>query len=204
MTVGIILIVGAVCLTVYNIYDSGRADKAADMVMDELKSMITAKPEVTTQAPSGGEVGEHEGETPDYVTYPEMPMPTVTVEERRYIGYIEIPALGLTLPVAGEDWDYAILAKTPCLYSGSVYTDNAIIAGHNYTSHFGRLTRLPKGAVVNFVDAAGNVFFYEVAWTETIVETDIEGMESGDDWDMSLFTCNYAGDKRFTVRLVRR
>lgn len=105
--------------------------------------------------------------------------------------------------MAGEKWDYSILDKTPCLYSGSVYKNNAIIAGHNFTAHFGRLSNLPKGALIRFTDVPGNVFEYEIGWTELIEETDTQGMTSGEDWDLTLFTCNYGGDKRYTVRCIK-
>lgn len=211
MIAGAILIAGAIALAGYNFYDSSKAEKASDAVMNELVALIeqNSKEQETEKLPedhTDPDESTHAGEEtdpPEHVAYPDMSMPTVIINGRSYIGYVEFPTLNLVLPVAGEKWNYDYLAETPCLYKGSVYKDSAIIAGHNYTAHFGRLDNLQKGAAVKFVDAKGNVFQYEVGWTELIDETDVEGLTGGDDWDMTLFTCNYSGDKRYTLRLIK-
>lgn len=211
MLVGILLFIGAGTLTVHNVHDSNRASEAADAVMSELLVAVAAKKDVEIMSHPMNEVyipddkkpDDKKEETPEYVVYPEKSLPTVEIEGQRYIGYIEFPSLGLILPVAGEEWSYEALDKTPCLYSGSVYTDNAIIAGHNYTAHFGQLSRLSKGDEVIFTDVEGNVFRYELSWTETINENDSEAMHAGDDWDLTLFTCNYTGNRRYTLRCIR-
>ena len=208
MLVGILLFIGAAALTVYNVYDSNRASEAADEVMSELLLAVGTKKDKDAETTSQlmNEVyipDDKKEEAPEYVVYPEKSLPTVEIKGQRYIGYIEFPDLGLILPVAGEEWSYEALDKTPCLYSGSVYTDDAIIAGHNYTAHFGPLSRLSKGSEVIFTDVEGNVFRYELSWTETINENDSDAMHAGDDWDLTLFTCNYTGNRRYTLRCVR-
>ena len=53
-----------------------------------------------------------------------------------------------------------------------------------------------------FTDLEGNQMFYEVREIYTVAATDIEGMiDSG--YDLSLFTCNYGGKARVTVRCDR-
>jgi sortase A len=53
-----------------------------------------------------------------------------------------------------------------------------------------------------FTDLEGNQLFYEVREIYTVAATDIEGMiNSG--YDLSLFTCNYGGKARVTVRCDR-
>ena len=135
---------------------------------------------------------------PEYVKNPEMEMPTVEVNGQECVGMIEIPALGLKLPVISE-WSDAKLKKAPCRYSGSAYLKNMIIAGHNYRTHFSGIKRLNPGDSVVFTDADGNVFSYEVAEIETVGGYDIEKMEAGD-WDLTLFTCTNKGKARAAVR----
>lgn len=60
------------------------------------------------------------------------------------------------------------LRKGPCRYAGSAYTNNLVIAGHNYRQHFGPIRNLSYGDVVRLVDMDGNVFRYEVVDMETI------------------------------------
>ena len=85
---------------------------------------------------------------------------------------------------------------------GSAYTDDLIIAAHNYTRHFGNLKNLEPGDRIIFTDVDGNVFSYEVILRETLMPTAIEEMESGD-WDLTLFTCTIGGAYRVTVRCQR-
>ena len=86
----------------------------------------------------------------------------------------------------------------PCRYAGNLY-DGLIIAGHNYVSHFKKLSQLAPGDAVRFTDVDGNVWEYTVTTTEIISGYDVEGMEEGD-WDLTLFTCTYGGQDRVTVR----
>ena len=135
---------------------------------------------------------------PEYKKNPEMEMPTVEVNGQECVGMIEIPALGLKLPIISE-WSDAKLKKAPCRYSGSAYLKNMIIAGHNYRTHFSGIKRLNPGDSVVFTDADGNVFSYDVAEIETVGGYDIEKMEAGD-WDLTLFTCTNKGKARAAVR----
>ena len=45
----------------------------------------------------------------------EPAMPTVQIDGYDYIGYLELPTVGLTLPVM-ESWDYDRLKLAPCRY----------------------------------------------------------------------------------------
>lgn len=119
-----------------------------------------------------------------------------------FIGYLEIPKLKLTLPVMA-DWNYDKLNISPCRYSGSLLTDDLVIAAHNYSSHFGNIYRLEKGDKVNFTDSSGNMYSYEVVLTDTLNPVEINKMTSGE-YALSLFTCNWTGTARVTVRCNRK
>lgn len=185
--VGLLLFAAALALISYNVYDANRAEKASDAVMKILTSQVEKNMETTEQ---------------DYISYPNMEMPTVLINGERYIGYVEIPDLNIKLPVANE-CNLTKLKTSPCLYSGSVYLDNMVIAAHNYSKHFGKLKNLPIGSKIIFTDAAGNVFEYEIGWVETLEDNDKEGMISAEDWDLTLFTCTYGGEKRYAFRCLK-
>lgn len=125
-------------------------------------------------------------------------MPTVKVGGYDCIGVLSIPALGLELPVL-TDWSYAKLKKAPCLYYGSYYEKDFVIAAHNYKSHFGRLSTLKKGDVVIFTSADGVARYYEVALLETLPKNATEEMITSG-FDLSLYTCTLGGGSRVTVR----
>ena len=122
-------------------------------------------------------------------------------EGNGYIGLLEIPALGLSLPVMSE-WSYQNLKLAPCRYSGSAYTGNFTIASHNYSTHFGPIGGLSAGDSITFTDMQGNRFAYEVQVVETLEATAVEDMV-GEEWDLTLFTCDLSGESRITVRCLK-
>ena len=188
--VGLLLIAAALLLTVYNIRESDRAGAESEEMVVRMESLTADLPERLET--------EKKELVPEYKKNPEMEMPTVEVNGQECVGMIEIPALGLKLPVISE-WSDAKLKKAPCRYSGSAYLKNMLIAGHNYRTHFSGIKRLNPGDSVVFTDADGNVFSYEVTEIETVGGYDIEKMEDGD-WDLTLFTCTNKGKARAAVR----
>ncbi len=184
ITLGVLLLAAAAILSGYSVWDEARANSNAAAALTQVEEQ-TAEP---TQRPA-------------YLSFPEMPMPTVTVDGYEYIGVLEVPSLELSLSIM-SDWSYPQLKIAPCRYTGSAYLDNMVIAAHNYASHFGRLTELHVGDEVRFTDVDGNRFTYRVAEQEILAPTAIEEMVTGE-WDLSLFTCTYGGRTRFTVRCVR-
>lgn len=177
MTIGLLLLAAALVLTGYNIWDENRANREASSVVDQL--------------PQPGEGEENH-------LYPNPDMPVLEIDGHRYVGRLTIPALGLDLPVL-EEWSNANGKVAPCRYKGSAYTDDLIIAGHNYRSHFGTLKNLSIGEEIYFTDVDGNLFSYTVVALEILDGTAVEDMESGD-WALSLFTCTYGGRTRLTLR----
>jgi sortase A len=125
-------------------------------------------------------------------------MPTVEVDGYDYIGTLEIPSLSLDLPVMSS-WSYAGLNIAPGRYSGSAYMNDLVIAGHNYSSHFGSLKTLAVGDSVLFTDVDGNEFDYEVASVDRLEPTQVAEMKAGD-YPLTLFTCTLNGAARVTVR----
>lgn len=208
---GSLLLLSALGLVLYNIRDAHRAADASEQVLEELKLVI---PEPShSQAPAAipaesTSISEQlvpeqapPEEIPDYILSPHMDMPEQVIDGSAYIGTLEIPALDLTLPVASS-WSYDLLKKTPCRYAGSAYTDDLVIAAHNYSSHFGGLTKLSLDSEIRFTDIDGNVFVYGVTDLETLEATAVEEMTEGPA-SLTLFTCTIGGEKRIAVRAER-
>ncbi|MDI9461519.1 MAG: sortase [Saccharofermentanales bacterium] len=201
--IGLLLIAAAFLLTAYNMREETQAKESAMEALTRLEEMFEETfpgTEVTkgttlqekTNVP-GGEI-----EIPDYILNPDMEMPVKTVNDNDYIGILSIPALELELPIISQ-WSYPRLKISPCRYTGSAYTNNLIIAAHNYKSHFRKLKHLHAGDIVTFMDMDRNVFHYEVVESEILKPTTIDKMESGD-WDLTLFTCTIGGRSRVVVR----
>lgn len=194
LTGGALLLAASLGLAGYNLWDANRAAASSDAVMEVLSGVI--QPVSRLPEDAGQEVY-----IPDYILDPEMEPPAVTVDERNYIGYVEIPVLGLSLPVL-ESWSYPNLKLAPCRYAGSPYQDDMVIAAHNYRKHFGRLTELAVGDEVRFTDTDGNVFRYSVVEKQQLEASPAGAMLEGV-WDLSLFTCTPGGQYRTTIRCVR-
>jgi len=192
ISLGVLLFLGALGLAGYNLWDEMRAGKAVVGVVEELDQLI---PEPGTSVPPEGDF------IPDYIVAPEIEMPTVTVDGREYVGYLNIPALDLMLPVLSE-WSYEGLRIAPCRYSGSIYLDNMVICAHNYVNQFGKLVNLRPDDLIQFVDVDGNVFEYSVVELDEVNPYDTQEMKSGE-YALSLFTCNFSGRMRTTVRCER-
>lgn len=187
---GLFLLFTSALLLCYNIWDNQRAKISSDEILRKFLHETVEERDNSTEATPV--------DIPLYVTNPDMEMPTIVIDGCAYIGQIDIPSLGLSLPVMSE-WSYPNLKLSPCRYSGSAYKNNLIIAGHNYRSHFGTLKNLSYGDSVFFTDTDGNVFKYEVAEIEQLLPTDVEEMRDGG-WALTLFTCTVGGSYRVTIR----
>ncbi len=184
---GLLLLAAALCIVGYNLWDNHRAAESVEQILQEMSS-----------AEATGSAGDDAVATQSGADDATMEL---VIDGERYLGKLEIPSLGLVLPVMSE-WSYPNLKIAPCRYSGAVASDDLIIAGHNYDAHFGKLSRLTAADEVIFTDAAGHAFSYAVSAVERLDPDDVEAMESGG-WDLTLFTCTPGGAARVTVRCVR-
>ncbi|WP_081779878.1 sortase [Butyrivibrio proteoclasticus] len=176
MIVGAALIVMAALLVRHNFNESAEAGESSDQM---LEGVIMQMPSAVMAQESGD-------------------MPVVDVDGHSFVGTVEIPSLGLLLPIQSE-WASENAKLSVCRYKGSVYENDLIIAGHNYSEHFGNLNQLSTGDEVIVTDMNGKSFYFQVANIETLGSYDVEEMEAGE-WDLTLFTCTIGGANRVTVR----
>ena len=179
MAAGLLLVLAALLLTGYNLWDEQRAGQTAAQTLPTLQ-------QTTSEAATNAEPSTEET------------MPTVEVDGLRYVGTIELPTLGLTLPVLETCTD-ANLKNAPCVYAGTAYKPGFVVAGHNYKCHFGRLDRLSVGDEAIFTDMEGRRFTYTMAEQTTLNAADTAAMTAVD-WPLTLFTCASDGRQRITVR----
>lgn len=186
---GVLLLLGAAGLYGYNQwvdYQAGVESEAAVLTLvEEIQSR-----EVVIQEVSQAEEGPSEAQ-----------LKVAELDGAYYMGVLTIPSLGKILPIQ-SDWSMSQLKRSPCRYSGSVAEGELVIAGHNYKKHFSGLATLKQGDSIVFTDLEGNQIFYEVREIYTVAATDINGMVNSG-YDLSLFTCNYGGKARVTVRCDR-
>ncbi len=192
---GIILVCAALALFGWNQWESYRAGKASSEVLAQIDEALlevsSSDTEADTADSSSGEEVSDSGSD----------MTEVYIDGYAYIGYIYLPTLDLRLPVMSS-WSYEALLISPCRYTGSIKTDDLVIAAHNFDVHFGNIQYLTEGAPVYFTDWEGETTSYEVSLVETLSPYAIEEMtDSG--YALTLFTCTYGGQSRVTVRCER-
>ena len=187
--VGVLLMASAFGLIAFNSWVDKHAGKRAESAAEQLAKTV---PEAL-QAYSDGEAFY-----PDYVLNPNMDMPVRELHGHYYIGLLDIPAIGVSLPVQ-QEWSYPNMKVSPCRYTGSVYLNNMVICAHNYKTHFGKLKELCVGDAVHFTDMDGNEFSFEVKEIDTLASDAVHEMVFGG-WDLTLFTCTIGGKSRVAVR----
>ena len=200
LAAGALFLAAALLLTGSNLVETYQAGQASARLSQAVFSRIESQSQDADSLSQATLAGGEE-ETPEHLCNPEMEMPVEEIEGNGYIGLLEIPALGLSLPVMSQ-WSYPNLKLAPCRYSGSAYTGNFTIAGHNYSTHFAPIGGLNAGDPITFTDMQGNRFAYEVQVVETLEATAVEDMV-GEEWDLTLFTCDLSGESRITVRCLR-
>ncbi len=203
MALGTLLLLGAAAMIWKNLREAAAAGREASAVLEQLQAELNAEgaglllPEDAAdpeQLPATSSLDQPK--TASDGPLPEMP--TLTIDGRQYIGYLELPTLGISLPIL-SDWSYAKLRIAPCRYWGSVYDGSMVLLGHNYLDHFGRLKSLELGDPIQFIDADGNIYRYEVVQQETLEKTDVDAMLDSP-YDLTLFTCAHGGERRIVVR----
>ena len=190
VAVGAALILSALLLLLYNRYEDAHAGQEAESLLENVEAVIETKkikePVISTQpdaAPSA--------------TPLDPQMPVVMLGGYEYVGYVEIPVLGLKLPVMSE-WDYNRLKLAPCRQFGSSRTDDLVIAAHNYESHFGHLKDLSAGDTVTFMDMEGVVNTYSVKKIEMLKPNEVDVVQNSG-YALVLYTCTKGGKTRVTV-----
>lgn len=200
MIAGILMVLGAVGLLVYNQWEAEQARKSTEEIMPQMLAEIEVKKQEKEKLPQTP-MQELENVMQEYLpaltTPPVEEMEEVVIEGEGYIGYLSIPVLELDLPVMGE-WSYPKLKKAACRYIGTVAGDDLVIMAHNYEYHFGRLDELSQGDMVFFTDMEGCITLYEVVMRDVLNPTAIEEVTAGE-FDLVLFTCTYGGQSRVTV-----
>ena len=190
MALGLCMILGSFGLILHNRQEDRLGREHTLAAEQQVLDRISLRSTLPTEVPLSSD--------PQIV--PPKVLPVEEVEGYPYIGNLSIPVLELDLPIM-EDWSYPRLRKAPCRQLGTTALD-MVIAGHNYQSHFGRLSTLTPGDVILFTDMDGEVTSYEVETVETIRPTDGDRV-TDNHWNLVLYTCTYGGRSRVMVGCTR-
>ena len=184
MLAGIMCVAAAAALLIHNNNESKNAAEKSASAMSSLIGVIESETEYS--------LGEDPFDTE---------MLTASIDGYDYIGYLLVPCLELELPVMAE-CDDERLETAPCRYYGSTKTNNLVIAGHSYNSHFGYIGSLEAGDTVIFTDVEDKKITYKVTAVEILQPTDTDKVKDTGD-DLIFFTCTYSTEERIAVRCKR-
>lgn len=123
---------------------------------------------------------------------------TIMVDGEAMFGTVSIEALGLSMPIY-DTLDAEKLKTAPCRYSGSIEEENLVIAGYNYESHFADFKQLLPNEKVVLRDVHGVEHRYNIETVYTVAAEAVVNMKWSD-YDLSLFTGNRNGNRRWVVR----
>ncbi len=206
MTLGSLMILAAMLALVLHFTEESSANDAASRIADTLIAEIAQQTTDTTDpsvigAPGAEDSGAEAVLDPTAEirrTLTDPSLATEVIDGIEYIGYLTIPDLELTLPVVGT-YSEEVLKTAPARYSGDGDSYGLVIAAHNYSRHFGRISTLGEGSVIYFTDTGGIVYSFTVTEQQVLAPEDIDGMVNAE-YDLTLFTCTPGGADRVTVR----
>ena len=225
MITGVLMIASSLLLLLYNRNEDSSAGQAAVAALDDVKAAISGRigdrsygQEHQPVTGYSGLLTEEDIEGAEYfaegseefsdtiqsdaetISQQELSDNKMTYTEINgydFIGYLSIPVLKLELPIM-SDWDFERLKIAPCRQFGSTGGGNLVIAGHNYTRHFGYLQKLKTGDLVLFADMEGVMNTYEVKAVEVLQPSAVDEVKNSI-WDLTLYTCTYGGKSRVAV-----
>lgn len=175
---GAVLMFAAFSILIFNYYQSYKAFKNAENVLVHLESQIT---ENRQSSESNKSTEQQE----------------IVIDGNKYIGYLSLPKFELELPVM-DYWSYKKLRTAPCRYYGSVEDNNFVIMAHNYSRHFGKISKLKSDDVIVFTDLNGKATEYIVVAQDILDPYSVTEFQKGD-YDLTLFTCTYGGQNRVAI-----
>lgn len=184
--IGLFLILCSLLLTLFNLYSNYTANVEKNKILPKIDKIIDDNKSNNIS----------DDFYPDYYYNPNISMPISIIDNKKYVGMLYIDSLNITLPVL-DSWNY--YNKLPARCYGSVYLNDMVICSHDFSDSFAKLRKLNINDEVIFVDIDGNVFNYSVTEITIVNEKNIDEMINND-FDLTLFTCDYNVRNRVTVR----
>ena len=131
-------------------------------------------------------------------SYTDLSMPVLEFGGEDYIGILELPAFGVTLPV-GSEWDSGKVGSYPCRFWGSVNDASLVIGGADQRGQLDFCDRIDLGATVKVTDMTGAEFRYSVARVDRSKEARTQWL-CDENYDLTLFARSAASFEYIAVR----
>lgn len=139
-----------------------------------------------------------EGQTGTMSDYSEPEMPVLQVDGTDYVCLLEIPALGLSLPIE-DQWNSGILVTQPSRFWGSIYDGTLILGGSNQAGYFDFCAQLDVGVPLLLTDMQGTQFRCRVETIQRSSSADFEKLADGE-YPLTLFVREQYENRYIIVR----
>lgn len=177
---GVLLVLTGVGSMLFLRYDAQKSAQAARETAAQIESVLPGR-----RAGIPGEFSDSE-------------MAAMEINGVDYVGLVEVPSLGVKLPIA-DQWDHRSLRRFPCRYYGSVYSSDLIIGGSNQNGQFDFCEKIQPDATVLVTDMTGAEFRYRVSRIDRSGTADAARLMDGD-WALTLFSPDRYDGKYILVR----
>lgn len=167
LTIGAVLVIGALVVVSYNSIASYLAEKKCEKIVEKIEKLI---PEPISSFP------EERGNNT---------MSSMQIEKMNVAGIIEMPQYDLKLPFCSS-WDEKNSASVPCRFYGSVYDSSLIIGAVDSDWQFGFAKELELNNVLYLTDMEGYKYTYLIAKIEHSDSADAKKLMT-DEYDLTLF-----------------
>lgn len=132
--------------------------------------------------------------------YPDSCMPVLEIDGVDYVAMLEIPLLGVRLPVA-DNWDSEKLSDSPARFFGSAYDQTLVIGGADYPQQFAFCDKIEHGTKVIVTDLTGAQFSYTVSRIDRAKDAENQWLMNTD-YDLTLFCRDMYSMEYIAVRCV--
>ena len=149
------LIVCGLLLAVFSCFSTIQASKQMERAVQEIQKILPP--------PTPGVMDQ----------YSSMEMPALQIDGKNYVGLLDIPAFGITLPI-GATWSALTAGMCPSRFCGSVYDGSLAIGGTDRNGQLDFLERLQIGDAVEVTDMTGARFRYTVSWIQRSTSADMD------------------------------
>ena len=127
-------------------------------------------------------------------------MPALEIDGADYVAVLEVPAFGITLPVA-DRWNSSKLYLSPSRFSGSAYENTLVIGGADAAQQFAFCDKIGQNATVTVTDMTGNRFSYTVSGVDRAKQADAQWLAEADS-DLTLFCHDVFSMEYIAVRCI--
>lgn len=116
---------------------------------------------------------------------PNAGMPVLEIDGTDYVALLEVPAFGITLPVAAQ-WDQNKLSDEPARFFGSTDDHTLVIGGVDDERQLGFCDKIELGERITVTDMTGAQFTYTVSDVDRAKHADTQWLTDAD-CDLTIF-----------------